>query len=106
MTNPLEPVDIKALEASAGIGVIVTPEEIERVIEQVIQENKDRLLEQRYSFPIGTLLGEVRKRLPWADGKATKSELDVQVRGTFFSLENFKVEFIFIKSVTRSSWSK
>jgi glutaminyl-tRNA synthetase len=45
-------------------------------------------LEQRYDFPVGTLLGEVRKRLKWADGKAIKSEMDVQVNhlieGKFF----------------------
>jgi len=75
----MEPVDQKALEESAGIGVTVTPEEIERVIEEVIEQNKTKLLEQRYDFPIGTLLSEVRKRLKWADGKAVKSEVDVQV---------------------------
>jgi hypothetical protein len=32
LTNPIEPVDQKALEESAGIGVIVTPEEIECVV--------------------------------------------------------------------------
>jgi glutaminyl-tRNA synthetase len=80
LTNPTEPVDQKALEEHAGIGVAVTPEEIERVIEEIIAQNKTKLLEQRYDFPVGTLLGEVRKRLKWADGKAVKSEMDVQVR--------------------------
>lgn len=75
----MEPVDRKALEESTGIGVTVTPEEIERATENVIEQNKAQLLEQRYDFPIGTLLGEVRKRLKWADGKAVKSEMDVQV---------------------------
>ena len=79
LSNPTEPVDQKALEESAGIGVTVTPEEIERVIEGIIEQNKGKLLEQRYEFPIGTLLTEVRKRLKWADGKAVKSEMDVQV---------------------------
>lgn len=81
LTNPQEPVDVKALEESAGVGVVVTPADIERVIEQVIGENKSKLLEQRYSFSVGTLLAEVRKRLKWADGKAVKAEMDVQVRG-------------------------
>lgn len=81
LSNPQEPVDVKALEESAGVGVVVTPADIERVIEQVIGENKSKLLEQRYSFSVGTLLAEVRKRLKWADGKAVKAEMDVQVRG-------------------------
>ncbi len=80
LTHPTEPVDQKALEESAGIGVTVTPEEIERVIEEIIAQNHAKLVEQRYDFPIGTLLSEVRKRLKWADGKAVKAEMDVQVR--------------------------
>ena len=80
LINPTEPTDHKALEESAGIGVLVTPEEIERVVEEIIEENKTKLLEQRYQFPIGTLLSEVRKCLKWADGKAVKTEIDVQVR--------------------------
>jgi glutaminyl-tRNA synthetase len=46
----------------------------------VINQNKTKLLEQRYDVPIGTLLGEARKRLKWADGKAIKTEMDVQVK--------------------------
>ena len=49
------------------------------MIEEVIEQNKTKLLEQRYDFPVGTLLGEVRKRLKWADGKAVKNEVDIQV---------------------------
>ncbi|UJR33814.1 hypothetical protein I4U23_021238 [Adineta vaga] len=79
LSHPTEPVDQKALEADAGIGVTVTSEEIERVIEEIIGQNKSKLLEQRYDFPIGTLLSEVRKRLKWADGKAIKAEMDVQL---------------------------
>ena len=33
----------------------------------------------QYRFPVGSLMVEVRKSLPWADGKAIKSEFDVQV---------------------------
>lgn len=79
LSNPTEPVDQKALEESAGIGVTVTPEEIERVVENVIEQHKAKLLEQGHEFPIGTLLTEVRKHLKWADGKTVKSEMDVQV---------------------------
>ena len=88
LTHPVEPVDAKALEESAGIGVTVTPEEIKRVIEEVITQHKAELLEQRYNFSVGTLLGEVRKRLKWADGKAVKDEMDAQVRR--FSLPNIR----------------
>ncbi|CAF4136577.1 unnamed protein product [Rotaria socialis] len=79
LSNPTEPVDRKALEENAGIGVTVTPEQIERIIEEIIADNKPQLLEQRYDFSVGTLLGEARKRLPWADGKVVKAEMDIQL---------------------------
>ncbi len=49
-------------------------------VKEIIDENKTKLSEQRYDFSIGTLLSEVRKRLKWADGKAVKEEMDVQVK--------------------------
>ncbi|CAF1192133.1 unnamed protein product [Adineta steineri] len=79
LTNPTEPVDQKALEESAGIGVIVTSEEIKHMVEEIIEQNKTKLLEQKYEFSMGTLLGEVRKRLKWADGGTIKTEMDNQL---------------------------
>ncbi|CAF5177965.1 unnamed protein product [Rotaria magnacalcarata] len=79
LSNPTEPVDRKALEENAGIGVTITPEQIERTIEEIVADNKPQLLEQRYDFSVGTLLSEARKRLPWADGKAVKAEMDIQL---------------------------
>ncbi|CAF4307895.1 unnamed protein product, partial [Adineta steineri] len=78
LTNPTEPVDQKALEESAGIGVIVTSEEIKHMVEEIIEQNKTKLLEQKYEFSMGTLFGEVRKRLKWADGGKIKTEMDNQ----------------------------
>lgn len=40
---------------------------------------KPELLEKRYRYPVGMLLGKVRAKLPWADGKAVKAETDMQV---------------------------
>jgi glutaminyl-tRNA synthetase len=102
LTNPTEPIDQKLLEENAGIGVNVTPEDIERVTEEIIAQNKTKLVEQRYEFPIGTLLGEVRKRLKWADGKAVKAEMDVQVK-KFIEIK-YTIS-LFYQIVTRSSWA-
>ena len=57
----------------------MTPEEIEKEVEGAISTVKDDLKEKRYRYPIGQLMAEIRKKIPWADGKAVKSEIDVQV---------------------------
>ncbi len=72
-------VNVKELNEACGVGVVVTPEQIENAVEVAIGKVKQDLIAKRYRFPTGMLMGDVRKALPWADGKAVKSEIDVQV---------------------------
>lgn len=74
-----EVIDLPALENACGVGVVVTPEEIDRTVEGVVGKHKQDLVAQRYRFQIGKILAEVRALLPWADGKAVKAEVDVQI---------------------------
>lgn len=67
------------LEKHCGVGIVVTPEEIERHVESSIARNKAALLEQRYRFNVFKIMQEVREVLPWADGKQVKNEVDVQI---------------------------
>ncbi|XP_072399893.1 probable glutamine--tRNA ligase [Diabrotica undecimpunctata] len=67
------------LETYCGVGVVITPEQIEKVVEKYIKDNKNDLLEKRYRFNTGPLMQKVRAELLWADGKAVKSEVDLQV---------------------------
>lgn len=72
-------INVGELEKYCGVNVVVTPEEIDRAVEEVVSKYKNELIEQRYRFNVGKLLAEVRSKLPWADGKAVKSEVDVQI---------------------------
>lgn len=75
----IKDVDLTEFEKHCGVGVVVTPEEIESVVERLIKEYKNELVEKRYRFNAGPLMQKVRAKLPWADGKAVKNEVDVQV---------------------------
>lgn len=77
VTNAI--INVAELEKHCGVGIVVTPEEIDEAVAKVLSQNKSELLEQRYRSNIGKILQEVRSKLPWADGKAVKSEVDVQV---------------------------
>ena len=72
-------IDVKGLEEACGVGIVVTPEEIEKEVEAVISTAKEELIEKRYRFNVGQMMAGVRKKLPWADGKAIKNEFDVQI---------------------------
>ena len=52
---------------------------IEAEVEKAIKAVRADLIEKRYRFNVGLLMTEVRKTLKWADGKAVKSEIDVQI---------------------------
>ncbi|KAF7991819.1 hypothetical protein HCN44_010620 [Aphidius gifuensis] len=79
LTNVNKTINIQEFEESCGVGVIVTPEEIENAIEKLISKNKNEIIEKRYRFNAGPLMQEVRTLLKWADGKAIKNEVDLQI---------------------------
>ncbi len=101
LSNPNDPLNVKAFEESSGIGVVVTPQQIKLAVEQVVKKNLSELLEKRYKYPLGPLLGivwvltwlwrqmtkrgfefisaELRTELKWADGKLLKTEFDNHV---------------------------
>nr|XP_021184642.2 probable glutamine--tRNA ligase [Helicoverpa armigera] len=72
-------VDISAFEQACGVGVVVTPEQVEQAVEKHMAQYKAELLEKRYRFNSGIVMQAVRADLPWADGKAIKNEVDVQI---------------------------
>uniref|UniRef100_A0A8C9TB28 glutamine--tRNA ligase n=1 Tax=Scleropages formosus TaxID=113540 RepID=A0A8C9TB28_SCLFO len=66
-------------DAACGVGVVVTPEQIEESVEAVVKKYENQLLKERYHFNMGLLMGEARAGLKWADGKSIKNEVDMQV---------------------------
>lgn len=58
--------DIKSFNEYCGVGVVVTPEQIKQTVQDVINEKKCEILEKRYKFPVGSLLGKlVQKFFVW-----------------------------------------
>ncbi|KAJ4933822.1 hypothetical protein JOQ06_006631 [Pogonophryne albipinna] len=76
---PQDPINQKEFEDTCGVGVFITPEQIEEAVESVIKKHKEKLLVERFHFNMGLLMGEARSALKWADGKVIKNEVDLQV---------------------------
>jgi len=73
-------VDAKAFETACGVGIVVTAQVISDEVGKVIETHKSGLLEKRYRYPMGLVMGETRKSiLKWADGKVVKEEIDAAV---------------------------
>lgn len=81
LKNGMPGAEIKTadLDKHCGVGIVVTPEEIENVVEASVGRNKAALIEQRYRFNAFKIVQEVREAMPWADGKQVKNEVDVQI---------------------------
>ncbi|XP_063977251.1 probable glutamine--tRNA ligase [Diachasmimorpha longicaudata] len=73
------PLNIPDLEAACGVGVSITPDQIEASVETLIKKNLEEIKAKRYKFNAGPLMQEVRTILKWADGKAIKNEVDLQI---------------------------
>nr|XP_060622474.1 glutamine--tRNA ligase [Anolis sagrei ordinatus] len=78
-SHPVETIDPADFDRVCGVGVVVTPEQIEEAVEAVISKHQAQLLSERYRFNMGLLMGEARSKLKWADGKIIKNEVDLQV---------------------------
>ncbi|XP_073086676.1 glutamine--tRNA ligase isoform X4 [Manis javanica] len=78
-THPLDPINTVDFERECGVGVMVTPEQIEEAVETAINRHRSQLLGERYHFNVGLLMGEARAVLKWADGRTIKHEVDMQV---------------------------
>lgn len=47
IANPVGSVNIKAFEDSCGVGIVVTPEDIEEEVKKVVTRHKAELVEKR-----------------------------------------------------------
>nr|CAB3475950.1 unnamed protein product [Digitaria exilis] len=91
-TGP-DSLDVEKFEEACGVGVVVSIEEIKSTVTDVLEENMEAIKEQRYHINVGTLCGQVRKKLPWGDAKATKEEIDkrlAEILGPKTEADNIK----------------
>jgi len=77
-TGP-ESLEVDDFEESCGIGVEVSVGDIKTAVDEVVNENMDAILAQRYRINAGNLYGQVRKLQPWADAKVVKEIMDTKL---------------------------
>ncbi|GJN05583.1 hypothetical protein PR202_ga23225 [Eleusine coracana subsp. coracana] len=85
--------DVEKFEEACGVGVVVSIEEIKSTVAEVLKENMEAIMEQRYRINVGSLCGQVRKKHPWGDAKATKEEIDrrlAEILGPKTEADNIK----------------
>jgi len=74
-----EEVDLARLDEVAGVGVVISPEQVEEAVEKAIEEAKSDIVASRWRYNAGPLMGKVRGQLKWADGKEIKAQVEIQL---------------------------
>jgi len=71
--------DVSAFERDCGIGITISPEQIRSTVASLIEEQRAKIVEDRYRTNVGLLLRTANERLKWADGSVVKQEVDSQI---------------------------
>ena len=56
LSNPSGTIDVKKFEESCGVGISITPDQIEQVVEDLVAQHRAEILEKRYAFNVGQLM--------------------------------------------------
>ncbi|KAI9314291.1 tRNA synthetases class I, catalytic domain-containing protein [Dichotomocladium elegans] len=74
------PINQDAFNEATGVGIVVTPKQVEEAVAKYIEENKDTIVTNRYRA-LGATLASTRKlpALRWADGAIIKNQVDAQL---------------------------
>ena len=59
--HPVDPIDVDEFNETCGVGVVITREEIVQVVMETLDENQKELMEKRYRFNVGKLMGKLYK---------------------------------------------
>lgn len=78
-TTGSETFKVNDFEEACGVGVEVSEEDIKHTVNEMFEEHKNAILEQRYRTNVGELFGQVRKMQPWADPKIVKQLIDANL---------------------------
>ncbi|KAL7132478.1 hypothetical protein ABFS83_12G076300 [Erythranthe nasuta] len=78
-TTASDNLNVDDFEAACGIGVEISLEDIKKVVNEIFEESKAVILEQRYRTNVGEIFGQIRKKQPWADPKIVKQTVDAEL---------------------------
>ena len=72
------PSELKRAEfdVECGVGVVVTEADMKACVDEVIASVKDELMEDRYAFPVATLVPKLKRKLRWANFPELKKMFD------------------------------
>uniref|UniRef100_A0A915Q616 Probable glutamine--tRNA ligase n=1 Tax=Setaria digitata TaxID=48799 RepID=A0A915Q616_9BILA len=77
LSNAIKGIDEKKFLEASGVGIVVTPQQIQNQVRATIDQFKPEILKQRYNFNTGKIFADVKSKLKWADGFTIKREVDL-----------------------------
>ena len=74
-----EEIDIKEFENVAGIGVKITPDDIRKVVIELIKAKLDLIKKQRYNYPALNLMFDLKNKFTFFDNKLAKEIINEEI---------------------------
>lgn len=71
-------INIEEFNKACGIGIVVTEEEIKKLIDSLYEKFNAQILEKKWNFDFNALLHRVRDELKWGDGKVMVDYLNAK----------------------------
>ncbi|KCV72862.1 hypothetical protein H696_00435 [Fonticula alba] len=72
-------IDLDGFDLACGVGVVITPNQIEAAVAAVLNANKKQLDERRYRVPAGLLISQILTKIRWANMDLVTAELNKQL---------------------------
>lgn len=72
-------IDPKEFEEAAGVGVVVTEEDVAAAVDDAIEKNTTALIEKRYRFNTGLMQRDIMNKLRFAEGKAVNASINEKI---------------------------
>jgi glutaminyl-tRNA synthetase len=60
LSNPNDPLNVKNFNEHCGVGVVVTAEQVKKMVADVLGKHKQELLEKRYRVNQGVLMSMIK----------------------------------------------
>ena len=75
-----EEVDVAKFEEECGVGIVITQEQIEEFVNNLFEENKAKIEEEKWDFKFPDFIHKAREELKWADGKTIVNTINKKTK--------------------------
>ena len=71
-------INMKEFEEASGVGIVITEADIQKMIDDHFNENKEAIDEKKWDFNFSKILFAIREQSKWADPKIIMEKMNAK----------------------------